>query len=128
VSLENDITQIKNELNEKEKPVFKPAGEKELSRREDIRRAEARARVSANKVKGPPWIGDTPGICPVCGSDELEWGESDHDIDYVHYEFVCRDCGAEGRDEYVATYSRTIVDEDPDAHPTGGDWKPNLSQ
>ena len=40
--------------------------------------------------------GNIPGRCPLCGSNCLEYGNSELDGDYMSYEWTCEKCGSEG--------------------------------
>ncbi len=40
------------------------------------------------------------GVCPICGSFHLSWGDSDYTSDYLKYEWICEDCNAEGCEWY----------------------------
>ena len=40
------------------------------------------------------------GVCPMCGSYNLNWGDSDINDNYLGYEYECEDCGAQGQEWY----------------------------
>jgi len=114
MSLENDITHIKNSLSEQENPVFKAASPEQLSKREEARKADIQRRIAANKLKGPPWVGHEKGICPRCGSDNIDYTDTDEDSNFIFHEFTCSDCGADGYEESVVRYKSSVIEEDPD--------------
>lgn len=45
------------------------------------------------------------GICPVCGSDALEYPASEGDNVEGIYPWRCEDCGAEGEEQYTVTFN-----------------------
>jgi len=47
------------------------------------------------------------GICPKCGSDNLNYETNVNDGDSLYYPFVCDNCGCEGREAYNLNYSET---------------------
>ena len=50
------------------------------------------------------------GICPKCGSDDLEYdGFFVEESDCI-YKWTCGDCNAYGRDYYDMVFSETIID------------------
>lgn len=49
------------------------------------------------------------GHCPKCGSDNLEYGNTELSGESIAYEFECRECGCEGEEWYNLTYAETIV-------------------
>jgi predicted nucleic-acid-binding Zn-ribbon protein len=49
------------------------------------------------------------GKCPKCGSENLEWGNTEIDGEGLGYEFECNDCGCQGTEWYNLTYVETIV-------------------
>ena len=49
------------------------------------------------------------GRCPVCGSDDLEWGNTELEGESLGYEFECNDCGAESTEWYELTYIETVL-------------------
>jgi len=113
MSLENDITKIKIEIQEQSDNMFKSAGSQELSNREAGHKAEVQKRIDANPVKVAPWIGHNPGVCPRCGSDDLTWHETNDDLGQTLYGFECNDCDAIGDEVYSKVYSHTVVEKDP---------------
>ena len=48
------------------------------------------------------------GKCPKCGSENLEWGNTEIDGEGLGYEFECNDCGCQGTEWYSLTYVETI--------------------
>jgi hypothetical protein len=91
--------------------LFKPATPEQLTAREDEQSAEIRAKVAAYTQgrEGPPWVGHEPGICPVCGSDNLEWGDDEKEGEHLFYEFTCGDCNSSGSELYRMEYIDTEV-------------------
>lgn len=51
------------------------------------------------------------GDCPKCGSDNLEYGNTELDGETLGYEFECRECGCQGIEWYDLEYSETTVNE-----------------
>lgn len=49
------------------------------------------------------------GYCPVCGSEDLEWGSTEISGTDLGYEFTCNDCGSEGTEWYELTYIETAT-------------------
>jgi len=46
----------------------------------------------------------TQAVCPKCGSENLNYGDSEPiDEEYV-YEFTCDNCGFEGKEWYKMTF------------------------
>ena len=45
------------------------------------------------------------GVCPVCGSINLEYAEAEADAIGGMYPWKCEDCGAEGNETYEVTFS-----------------------
>jgi hypothetical protein len=50
------------------------------------------------------------GVCPKCGSLNLDYGDTQHEDMTLGYEFVCNDCKCEGIEWYDLKYSESIVD------------------
>jgi hypothetical protein len=50
------------------------------------------------------------GLCPKCGKEELEYGNSEPEDNSLFYEFTCLNCGCVGREYYTLEYSETIID------------------
>lgn len=51
------------------------------------------------------------GMCPKCGSDNLEYGNTELEGNYLGYEFECRQCGCEGTEWYKLVYEETVTDD-----------------
>ena len=53
------------------------------------------------------------GKCSACGSERLDYGETDVQGEFTQQEWTCLDCGAEGREFYDLTYAGTAryIDE-----------------
>lgn len=47
------------------------------------------------------------GVCPICGSNVLEWEDTEIDNNYVYYPFVCKKCGNGGYERYTLKYHST---------------------
>lgn len=48
------------------------------------------------------------GRCHKCGSDNLEYGDTNLNGESMGYEFECRDCHAEGIEWYNLHYVETL--------------------
>jgi RNA polymerase subunit RPABC4/transcription elongation factor Spt4 len=46
--------------------------------------------------------------CPVCGSDNLEWGDSSIEDNLYFYEFTCNSCESESVEWYELVYVETV--------------------
>lgn len=44
------------------------------------------------------------GVCPVCGSTNLSWGDSECVGDYMYYNWSCLDCQTEGQEWYELVF------------------------
>jgi Zn finger protein HypA/HybF involved in hydrogenase expression len=64
-----------------------------------------------------------PGICPKCGSDDVEFDEcgdgdveldldTQNTIEYSYNYFVCNICKSKARDVFISRYSHTELDEE----------------
>lgn len=51
------------------------------------------------------------GKCPVCGSYDLEYGDSYPQGNKLFYEFTCNNCGVSGDEQWDLTNGKTIVSE-----------------
>lgn len=51
------------------------------------------------------------GVCPVCGSEEIEFGDIDGKKDTLYQRCVCKDCGAEF-DEVFKFAEQIVIEED----------------
>lgn len=49
------------------------------------------------------------GVCPECGSTNLEYGESGIKDTSYGYQWACDDCGAEGTEWYALSFSEHSV-------------------
>lgn len=49
------------------------------------------------------------GVCPVCGSKNLDWGFSEFNGEEMGYDYNCRDCGAEGTEYYKLVFNGHVV-------------------
>ena len=51
------------------------------------------------------------GVCPVCGSRDLRWGDSDCNGDYIGYEYECGECHINGTEWYRLVFDGHEVEE-----------------
>ena len=49
------------------------------------------------------------GECPICGSDNIEYGDHELTGDSIGYEFTCNDCGAESIEWFDVVYANTTT-------------------
>jgi hypothetical protein len=52
------------------------------------------------------------GICPVCGSDNIEWGETEFEMPLMFYKCWCRECKAEFVEVYKVEYDGFNMDDE----------------
>lgn len=45
-------------------------------------------------------VGNEDGVCPVCGSHDLEWGDNELFAECIEYGYTCNDCGNSGYERY----------------------------
>lgn len=50
------------------------------------------------------------GICPVCGSNDLEYGDSDIQDESYIYDWTCPACGNSGKECYTLVFDEHIID------------------
>lgn len=111
MSFENDITAVKTMV--EAKPLFKPANADVIANREDAVRTNVASLVKAAiaKLKRKEDIeGQVEGECPVCGSDDLHWGDDETEEDHEYSEFDCNNCNASGEMVFVKKFSHSVVD------------------
>lgn len=60
-------------------------------------------------MKEKKYISNKQGECPVCGSYELEYMDSELEGDCLFYDYVCQKCGAEGREWYSVVFDTHAV-------------------
>ena len=53
----------------------------------------------------------TEGICPKCGSENLDYQDSEEKDEYLVYEFECEKCGATGKEWYTVSYLETVLNK-----------------
>ena len=51
------------------------------------------------------------GICSCCGSDSVEYGQTELDSNSLGYHITCNDCLAKGIEWYDVIYSETIMEK-----------------
>jgi len=51
------------------------------------------------------------GECPICGSEDLEWFDSDNDGETITYNFQCNECHSEGWEWCTLEYNFTIANK-----------------
>jgi len=49
------------------------------------------------------------GICPDCGKEHLDYGETEWADESVGYSFICYDCGCSGIEWYNLVYDETVI-------------------
>jgi len=49
-------------------------------------------------------ITNEPGICRVCGSHDIDYGEMNVDGDTVGYDWNCVECNSDGTEWYSLTF------------------------
>lgn len=55
-------------------------------------------------------IPNEPGICRVCGSNDIDYGEMNVDGESVGYDWTCQQCNSEGKEWYsLAFYSNDVT-------------------
>ena len=47
------------------------------------------------------------GVCPICGSDNIEYGDTCIEFQSLGYEVTCNDCGAESIEWFDLVYANT---------------------
>ena len=53
------------------------------------------------------------GKCPVCGNDDIEYGSSEIEDNYVKYEWTCPECSSEGNECGKIVFDGHYVDYSP---------------
>ena len=48
------------------------------------------------------------GICPKCGSKNLDYGCSEPKDESIHYPYTCQDCGFDGEEVYSIEFAEHI--------------------
>lgn len=56
------------------------------------------------------------GICPNCGSDDLNYGNNALDGIYMGFEWECGECGTIGVEWYVLEFMEHFVEEANNKH------------
>jgi len=49
------------------------------------------------------------GVCPVCGSRDLDYGRDYPESEEIYYEWQCPDCGSEGKEWYSLAFIEHTV-------------------
>jgi len=57
-------------------------------------------------------IDEFQGICPKCGTDNLDYTDVKSDDNGIHYPWECLDCGAKGKECYYIEFTEHEVDEE----------------
>lgn len=52
------------------------------------------------------------GLCPKCGSSNLRHEDYIFEEEEVSIEFICRDCGAQGWEDYKLVYKVSVINEE----------------
>jgi predicted nucleic-acid-binding Zn-ribbon protein len=76
-----------------------------MNTNEKICNLKNKSDYSANESQG--------GHCPKCGNDEIEYGSSEIEGDYVEYEWECKKCGSEGVEFGAISFDGYRVDSSP---------------
>ena len=109
MSLEQDITQIM------EADIFKPASQQELAAREAARQVEIQKKIKEfQKTHKETDRFLKEGVCPVCGSENLEYTDQDEYEGEMTHEFVCNDCDTVSEDIFSKIYKETYITQLPD--------------
>jgi hypothetical protein len=76
----------------------------------ELLRADGSRDVESCADSGCDAIRHEPGICPACGSDELDFDGFLVEDNSVIYKWDCKGCGIGGRECYDMTFSEHIID------------------
>lgn len=55
---------------------------------------------------------NSEGVCPFCGSKEIEYGNMEFEFPYLFYECECKECAAEFTEVYECLYDGFNTYED----------------
>lgn len=69
-------------------------------------------------------VENSPGVCPVCGSRNLEYGPDRPESDEMYYEWRCSDCGSAGREWYSLAFIEHTITRKGKAGSAGNLAKP----
>ena len=53
-----------------------------------------------------------PGICPICGSDEMTYSDTHKEDDWYWYDWRCDKCNSTGTEDYELSFTGHDVRED----------------
>jgi hypothetical protein len=56
--------------------------------------------------------GNLPNVCPKCGSENLNYGDTELCGNELGYEFECEDCGCQGTEWYKLSFIETVSNDD----------------
>jgi transposase-like protein len=62
------------------------------------------------KIEEQNW--QSPGVCPACKNEGLEYGDHYFDEDNVVFHWVCPKCGSSGTETHVMEFVEHELDED----------------
>ena len=53
-------------------------------------------KINTDEVK--KFVKDEVGVCPICGSGNLEYGSLSQEDESIYYDWECKSCGASGQE------------------------------
>ena len=56
------------------------------------------------------------GCCPVCQSDNIQYGDSETDVDVIKYSWSCQSCGANGNEIANIVFDGHVVHYVPEGY------------
>lgn len=54
-------------------------------------------------------VKECEGCCPECGSEYIDYGDTELDGNSLGYKFECLDCGAKCIEWYSLSYAETVT-------------------
>jgi len=54
------------------------------------------------------------GVCPKCGSEDLDYGVMELMEESIFYPYTCNKCGFRGKEWYSVTFSEHQNEDNPD--------------
>lgn len=57
-------------------------------------------------------ISNKEGVCPFCGSKDLDYGCMEPEDDMVYYPWTCSHCGHEGEEWYTMKFDGHMVEDE----------------